>query len=456
MLRKVFFILMTSGASVMAQHHLSFKEVLHMAQENYGRIKVRQWNVSSVQKGIDLAKRQALPNLNLGAQQDFGTINGQFGALYPFGGLSASSAGPTLEEQNWHAAFGALYLANVNWDIFTFGKNKERIHVAEQETEVESAILRQAIFEHRVKVASTYLQWIAAERLTLAYERNLSRADSLVTLIEGKVSGGLIPGADLSMAKADRANASILHLRALEQSQSLKIELEELLGMDEVSIHPDPLILRKKPLSGMGAALHPELEWRKAMVQLNEAKRRYQRSMLYPSVSVVGVIQSRASGFKPQYINDPTQYSTGYFNGIWPNRTNYLFGVGLNWNFTQSYRTKSQIQALEISGKALEMEEVTLARRLGYQMELAEVKWTNARRIVEEVPVQLEAAREAFGRKSALYQNGLADLYDVILAQNALNRAEAEKEVAQVNVWSALLLKAAASGDFSIFENNLE
>jgi outer membrane protein TolC len=454
MLRKVLFVLIVSGASATAQ--TSLKVVLQVALENHGKIKAKQWEVQSVQKGIELAKRQALPNLNLGAQQDFGTVNGQFGALYPFGGLSASSAGPTLEEQNWNAAFGALYLANVNWDIFTFGKNKERIHIAEQETEVESATLRQTIFEHKVKVASTYLQWIAAERLTLAYERNLSRADSLVTLIEGKVSGGLIPGADLSMAKADRANASILHLRALEQSQSLKIELEELLGMDAVSIHPDPLILRKKPLSGMGAALHPELEWRKAMVQLNEAKRRYQRSMLYPSVSVVGVIQSRASGFKPQYINDLTQYSTGYFNGIWPNRTNYLFGVGLNWNFTQSYRNKVQIQALEIYGKALEMDEKTIARKLDYQREMAEVKWNNALRILEEVPIQYEAAREAFGRKSALYHNGLADLYDVLLAQNALNRAEAENEVAQVNVWAALLLKAAASGDFSIFENNLE
>jgi hypothetical protein len=37
-----------------------------------------------------------------------------------------------------------------------------------------------------------------------------------------------------------------------------------------------------------------------------------------------------------------------------------------------------------------------------------------------------------------------------------LNRAELDKSVAYINVWQALLLKAAASGDFDLFINQAQ
>ena len=36
-----------------------------------------------------------------------------------------------------------------------------------------------------------------------------------------------------------------------------------------------------------------------------------------------------------------------------------------------------------------------------------------------------------------------------------LNRAETDRDIAYTNVWQALLMKAAASGDFNLFLNEL-
>jgi len=52
-----------------------------------------------------------------------------------------------------------------------------------------------------------------------------------------------------------------------------------------------------------------------------------------------------------------------------------------------------------------------------------------------------------------LYKNGLTTIVDLQQAMYALNRAETDLGVAYVNIWQALLLKAAASGDFSLFIN---
>jgi len=54
-------------------------------------------------------------------------------------------------------------------------------------------------------------------------------------------------------------------------------------------------------------------------------------------------------------------------------------------------------------------------------------------------------------QKTVLYKNGLTNIVDVQQALYNLNRAETDMSVAYINVWQALLLKAAASGDFDLF-----
>jgi len=71
-------------------------------------------------------------------------------------------------------------------------------------------------------------------------------------------------------------------------------------------------------------------------------------------------------------------------------------------------------------------------------------------------PVQLGAAQRAYNQAEARYQSGLTDLFTLAQSVNALNRAEIDKFVTNGNVWRALLMKAAASGDMSLFLNQIE
>jgi outer membrane protein TolC len=82
---------------------------------------------------------------------------------------------------------------------------------------------------------------------------------------------------------------------------------------------------------------------------------------------------------------------------------------------------------------------------------LADQRIQNSLQSVQEVPVQYKAASDAYLQKSVLYKNGLTNIVDVQQAQYALNRAEADLNVAYINVWQSLLLKAASSGDFDLF-----
>ena len=67
----------------------------------------------------------------------------------------------------------------------------------------------------------------------------------------------------------------------------------------------------------------------------------------------------------------------------------------------------------------------------------------------------MKAASDAYVQRSVLYKNGLTNIVDVTQALYVLNRAETDRDIANNNVWQALLLKAAASGDFGYFENEI-
>ncbi len=110
-------VILLSGSIGARAQVLSLKDAVQTALNNYGTIKAKANYLNASKASAEQARRDYLPNFSVSAQQDYGTINGQNGPLYGFGGLGVASSGMAMPEQNWNAAFGALYLANVNWEF---------------------------------------------------------------------------------------------------------------------------------------------------------------------------------------------------------------------------------------------------------------------------------------------------------------------------------------------------
>ena len=159
-----------------SQKILGIKEAEQLALNNYPAIKAKANQLRASKAYLTETKTEYLPDVNLSGQQDYGTVNTQFGPLYSYRGLNVASSGPVLAKQNWNAAFGALYLANVSWDFFSFGKAVEKVKVQQQAVNRDQADLSQETFEDQIKVASAYLNVLAAQQLAKAQNDNLKRA----------------------------------------------------------------------------------------------------------------------------------------------------------------------------------------------------------------------------------------------------------------------------------------
>jgi outer membrane protein TolC len=440
------------------QEVLTMRQALDLGLKNYGSIKSKGYLVKSSENSVSQARRDYLPNVVLSAQQVYGTVNGQNGPLWGFGGYAVSSSGLPLPEQNWNAGFGALYLANVNWEVFSFGRTTNRIRVARSSQDIAEADLAQEEFQHQVRVAAAYLNALGSQRLAFTQQKNLERAQIIQKAIVARAKGGLVAGVDTAQANAEVANARIALLRAADIQQEQERNLGFLVGLDAEQIILDTAFVAESPVNLEGDSvnsIHPAIRYYQNRLSLSLAQLKLGRASYFPSINVVGIFQTRGSGFAQTYAQDQSRFTNSYSTGIKPTISNYLAGVGLVWNLTTIARTNAQVKSLRYSSLAAETDFRLVEEQLQTQSKIADTKMINALQIREQAPIQVTSANNAYVQRSALYKNGLTNLVDVTQSLYALNRAESERDLAFINVWQALLLKAASNGDLGVFINQL-
>jgi outer membrane protein TolC len=441
------------------QDPLTLEKALELGLNNYSVIKAKAFQVESSKNSVSVARRDYVPNVVLSTQQVYGTVNGQNGPLYGFGGFAAASSGLPLPEQNWNAGFGALYLANVNWEVFSFGRARGRIRVAGANLDIAEHDMAQEQFQHKIRVAAAYLNALGSDRITKAQQKNLERTQVIQKDIVARAKGGLRPGVDSAQANAEVAAAKIALLRAADIQQEQGQNLAFLIGIDYRDIKLDTLFVATTPVipanDTVTNTVHPTISFFQSRFSQSLQQLRLGKSSYYPSINLVGILQTRGSGFAQTYAQDQSRFTNNYSTGIKPTISNYLLGVGFTWNLTTSYRTNAQVQALKYNSLSMEAE-LQLARdQLKTQSEIADAKLSRAIQIVQQVPIQVLSASDAYVQRSALYRGGLTNLVDITQAMYTLNRAESDRDLAYINVWQALLLKAAATGDLSFFTNQL-
>ena len=455
-------LLMTLGAGRTNAQVLTMRQAVQNALNNYGTIRAKANYVKASQASVKEAKREYLPDINFGIQQDYGTIAATYGPAAPGKVTAVSSSGPTFASQNWNAAFGALYLTNVNWDFFQFGRFKEKTLVAQRVLNQNMSDLDQERFEQSIRVSAAFLQLIATQKLILSQRKNLERAIAFQTVARARAKSGLNPGVDSSLANAEVSAARIALTNAIEAEQEQANQLAQLMqvaapdsnnfSVDSAFVSRVPGSLTHSPAQSLKE--HPLLKYFQDRVTVSDEQAKYLKTLQYPTFSLFGIGQDRGSGFSYNYgPTNPNAYTQNYLKGVSFGTANYLVGIGVSWNLTTPIRVHEQIVAQKYTSAGLQEEYGLISQELQAQIVLAESRIKNALANYNEAPVQVKAASDAYLQKETLYKNGLATIVDVTTAAFVLNQAETQMDVIDTNVWQALLFKAANTGDFGLFIN---
>ncbi|MFH6937614.1 TolC family protein [Flavobacterium sp. FlaQc-30] len=456
--KKITLLFFLIFASIGYSQTLSLKEAIKTGLENYGSIRAKNNYTNASKETLKQSRRDYLPNLNLSAQQDYGTVNGQNGPLYGFGGLGVASSGLPLPQQNWNSAFGALYLVNMNWDFFTFGKTQEKINLSKIDVQAKEKDLEQEKFQQEIKISAAYLNLLASQRLLISQQKNLSRAEVFKKTAVARVKNGLLAGVDSTLATAEVSKAKIALNLAKNFVKEQNNKLVDLMGVAPQDFAADTLFVTQIPKELIKEntatdSLHPLLQFYKTKIDYSNQQVKLYKRFYYPTMSAFGVLQTRASGFENSYATDQHAFSRNYWDGVNPDRSNYLVGIGITWNLTTPFRSSKQVSAQKFVSQALQEEYNQADRELKSQLTFAEDKIKITMDNYVEAPIQVDAAKRAYIQKSTLYKNGLTDLTDLTQTIYTLNRAEIDRDIVNNNVWQSYLLKVAATGNFDLFIN---
>ncbi|MBS1946539.1 MAG: TolC family protein [Bacteroidetes bacterium] len=438
------------------QSQFNLSDAIRIGLANYQNIKAKRDYTNASAALVQNVKNQYLPDVTASIQQAYGTVNGQFGPYSSVAGASTiASSGPPYTSQSWTAAFGSIYLINTNWEFVSFGKLQSKIDIANKQLMLDSANLTQEKFVQGIKIAGAYLNLLIAQRVVRNAKANVNRADYVQQTVLARTKSGLNPGVDSSIANADLSAAKLVLIQAISNEQQQRNQLCRLINIPPIVLMLDTSYFSSQPLAhntNFAIANNPQVEFYKNRVNYSLTAEKYLQKSINPGLNLFGAFQGKGSGFDYNFMpQSGANYSKNYVDGISPSRYNYIVGIGIGWNIMSLAKIKQQVKAQQFITEAYKNEYDLISTQLQDQLLLSDQQIENSINSIKEVPVEYKAASDAYLQKTVLYKNGLTNIVDVQQALYNLNRAETDLGVAYINIWQALLLKAAASGDFDLF-----
>ena len=428
---------------------LTLDQAVEFALSHYPAIRVAIAQASAANSGVGLAHTAYLPRTDLVWQANRATRNNVFGLYFPQA-VPLPISGPVLGTNNgtnvWGTATGFLF----GWEPFDFGLRKARVNTARAQENQAKAILDVTRFDVSVAAGDAFLTLLASEQAVRVAQASVERARVLANTIDVLVKNELRPGADASRARAELATAETQLIRAQENEEVNRSTLAQLLGIagTKVVIQEGPL-LQLPPSSAMPRPVvfttHPLAIAQSSVIDEVKARQTELSRSYAPRFDFQAATFARGSGA------ETNGEVLGGLNGLSPNIINWAVGFTAKFQLFDiaSIRSRKEIEKNHEIAETARFDQVV--QNLTAQYEKAKAEIEGARRVAENTPIQLEAARVTEEQVRARYQAGLATVVDVADAERLLAQAEIEDSLARLRVWRALLAVAASQGELAPF-----
>jgi outer membrane protein len=422
--------------------------LLGLAEKNYPLLKSKMLDVKVAEKGVDISKSTLIPSLDASYQVNYGTYNNITGMAYSQ--FLVPISGPPSAENNYTGVFGSVTSLLMNWKPITFGQRNAQTEVSRAGLQYADADARNEIFRHKTRVINAYLDLLTTNELVKVQKNNLIRTEANLREVKSLVNSGIRPGVDTALFKAEISRAKVELLNNQKYEDQARIALSQLLASDTNVVCSDTLFFSSLPVNTFtkDSVDHPLVSLYKSSLEMSLAGKKVLSRTTLPVLGVWGTVFARGSGISYNNIVTPA-------DGLSFQRYNYGVGLQLSMPLLQVVRIHPQLQQQDflIQSTREKLNEVEL--QLKKQQELADTAINNAFAIVKENYFFLESAQYSYRAIESRYKSGLANFADLIQAQYALVKAEADNRLAFMSVWKAFLFKAAVNGNLNIFIRQL-
>lgn len=432
---------------------LSIREALRLAESNQPQLAASRSQARAEGYNIDLAKNTLMPDLTVGYQADYFTFNNANGTYYP--GLLMPMEGPAQAVNRDLSVPTSALAGLLKWEPFTFGQRAAAEGQAAAQFHLANAHYDEQLFQQQFAVIAAYMEAVYLKAVTASLRAGVARAETTLEQSLVLAGQGLRAGIDTVQFQSVLAQAEMDYLGAQKLYDAEVLELTRLTGIPEGAdsvVLSDTLLATRSPMwtdSARSFTNNPTYRLYAQQKALSQAILEQVERAWRPALDLWANAYARGSGVE--------------YNGIvkdgqaWNlNRFNYGLGFQLSFpilQFSGVHIRKEQARYLE---KADEERLSQVSINLEKQIQIARSNLNSSERQAGHVPVLLKATSDAYRGLQVSYRSGLVDFTRLAEAQFQLLQAEMTGASARIQCWKALLELAVASGDLSLFTDQIQ
>lgn len=408
------------------------------------------------------ARDAYLPSSYLGDELLVGTDNAVPGSYYSFGLIPSVTSGVN-SANNSQAAGGNIGFLTNQYDLINFGLKKATVRQAQAGLSLSQADLARETYLLKWQVGKVFLA-IRKYQFQMGIDsQNVQRYQTMFTVIEATTKAGIKPGADSALAMAELSGARTLYNNTYGQMRQLYAQLSYMTGIPISGILVDTSgtqsnlanpgisgVPYSMPLTDSGAAGNPLTDYYLKQREVYVKTEDLVKKSFLPHILLTGMVWARGSS-----INYQDQYKS-IGDGLGYDRFNYLAGLTFQYNLFNVVhrRDKAAIYHNQMLASDYDLQQQQLSlQNVGAK---AEEGIQTALRNLNEIPIQIKAADDAYNQKTAQYKAGIINLVDLTNASYVLYRSQSEY-VETVSEWLLSNLdKAAANGNLDLFIQSIK
>lgn len=400
-------------------------------------------------------KHSFLPQLKFGEELNIGSANSMTGSYFTFG-ITPSTSGSIRDENNLQAATGNLAVLYSEYELDNFGLNKAKLNAANAYLNLAESDLKKDQYLIDLNIAKLYFTILKYQYRLAADQQNISRYQSIFSVIQALTLSGIKPGSDSSLALAELSKTKINYNQTLGTINQLKEQLAYITGIPANGLVLDSVLIN---LGGdMPAAIdflmdtihHPLVDYYIKRRDILTASQNLIEKSYLPKILLVGSTWARGSSI--QYSDQYKSLETG----LGYQRFNYALGVAFTYNlFNGLYKKdKLAINQYQLQASEFELQQQKLAIISSANQANSAIQTTIDN--LKELPVQLASAQATYQQKLAQFKAGLISLIDLTNASFVLYRSQTDY-IETMNDWyQAQLDKAASTGNLTQFIQTLK
>ena len=431
-------LMVFGSASADAQQVISLQDAITEALNNKVEAKKAALEIQKAEYKITEAKAGALPRVSVGSNLTYNPIIQQ--SVIEFGGQKTV----VKMGQPWTSNIAAT----VNQALFD---QKVFIGLKAAKSTREFYVLNAQLTNEQIiaNVASAYYNVFVQQENLKTLEASYQNTEKIRNIIKSLTDNGLAKQIDL-----DRTNVQLTNIGASKQKVVNAVELtknalkfymgipiDTPIVLEEKSIEPKPEIISSLANVDERSEIKV-LEKQKELLKFNKQAT---EAALYPTVGLQGQYGWYGLGSKFPWAN-------GSSNGVnWSDFASVALNINIPIFTGGANRSKIQQAQIDIESVEQDIENAKQGINLEYRNAITNIE--NALINLETMKENVKLAEKVQKNSQSNYQFGLANLTELLDAENALTQAKQNYATALLDYKQAEIQLIKAKGELNTLQN---